>query len=309
MRRYLVLVFALIAAIGMVGNSGCDSNTVAKLLEALTYMRYSGTFEEVWLMFPDGSGKRIVTGQTADRDPGVLSPNGRKVLCGEYEVAASNLVEIDLKTGQKTVLSTGDANESYRASYSPDGRLIAFSRSSTRMIYVMNADGSGVRALTDGTARSVRPKWRKDGQKIIFVRVDDIAVINVDGTGETIVQPAVGGDEYVHPSFLPNGKIISDCWDDDTDQTDIVLMNADGSNQVNLTPGTNGTHESCPTSNAAGTKIAYSVFPAAVGDEDVFIADFNGTTLSNQKNLTNGSAGEENWRPCFGWLDTKYIAP
>ena len=309
MRLYLVLVITLIASFGMVVFSGCNSKTATAIIrEALTYMKYTGTLEEVWLMFPDGSGKRIVSVQTTDRSPGVLSPNGRKVLCGEYKAASCDLIEIDLKSGNKTVLLSGPADEDFRVSYSPDGRMIAFSRASTHIIYVMNADGSNLRALTDGTSRSVRPNWRKDGLKIIFVKVDDIAVINPDGTGETIIQPAVNLNEYIHPSFLPNGKIICDCYFDDTSQTDIVLMDADGSNLINLTPGTLTTDESCPTSNAAGTKIAFALFLRGSGTENVYIADFDGTSLKNKTNLTNGAAPDDYWRPCFGNLDTEYIA-
>jgi hypothetical protein len=54
-------------------------------------------------------------------------------------------------------------------------------------IYVMNADGTGVRQLTEDPARDTGPAWSPDGTKIGFAgeREGDegIYVMNADGTG------------------------------------------------------------------------------------------------------------------------------
>jgi Tol biopolymer transport system component len=70
--------------------------------------------------------------------------------------------------------------------YSPDGRTIAFSRNvdwANRAIYLMNADGTGLRRLTygEGTVRKFRrdqePTWSPDGRTVVFAS-------NRDGNGE-----------------------------------------------------------------------------------------------------------------------------
>jgi TolB protein len=50
----------------------------------------------------------------------------------------------------------------YDAAWSPDGRRIAFSndRDGNREIYVMNADGSEVRRLTNSLGVDFAPSWR-----------------------------------------------------------------------------------------------------------------------------------------------------
>ena len=48
----------------------------------------------------------------------------------------------------------------------------------------MNADGTGQTRLTDPPDRSVDPAWSPDGQRIVFVRNDDLWLMNADGSGQ-----------------------------------------------------------------------------------------------------------------------------
>lgn len=57
-------------------------------------------------------------------------------------------------------------------------------------IYVMNADGSGIRRLTNHPLLDDWPAWSPDGAKIVFSRGPDqyrpeIHVMNADGSGTT----------------------------------------------------------------------------------------------------------------------------
>ncbi len=74
--------------------------------------------------------------------------------------------------------------------WSPDGRMIAFVRLSTRLgVYVVNADGSGVRNLTPKPMEAyAAPAWSPDGQKITFAGErsgsSEIYLMNADGSGQ-----------------------------------------------------------------------------------------------------------------------------
>ena len=54
--------------------------------------------------------------------------------------------------------------------YSPDGLKIAFisTHDGDPEIFVMNADGTGLRKLTDNSAVDAAPSWSPDSGKIVF---------------------------------------------------------------------------------------------------------------------------------------------
>jgi TolB protein len=157
-----------------------------------------------------------------------------------------------------TNLSNNPAFEAEPA-WSQDGSKIAFvsSRdylSSNTEIYVMNADGSNQTRLTHlGNAHN--PRLSPDGSKIVFQGPDGIDVMNADGKDlrnlvkENFAQMA--------PDWSPDGKKIAfvSLPNPPSENSDIYVMNADGSNQTRLTH--TGT-ASEPNWSPDGTKIVFS---------------------------------------------------
>jgi len=72
---------------------------------------------------------------------------------------------------------------------SPDGRQIAFSVTSYKIdknkgntdIYLINTDGSNLRALKNSEKNESEPKFTPDGKKIAYVMDDQIWLCNIDG--------------------------------------------------------------------------------------------------------------------------------
>ena len=143
-------------------------------------------------------------------------------------------------TGVKRL--TTDGNAETDPAVSPDGSRIAYEF--FRGIWVMNADGSGKRKLTNGTLTDRDPAWSADGTKITFTRILssgdwDIFTMNADGTGLKNLTNTPNNQES-DPAFSPNGSQIAytrtGCEKPNGGGTCIYKMNADGTQQMNLTP-------------------------------------------------------------------------
>ena len=145
----------------------------------------------------------IVTGFPVVDDL-AYSPDGRMLV---YWAAQTPGVEGKLYTqpvdgGSPTLLvDPGAGATDADATWSPDGDRIVFRRvsqdaagSTVAQIMVVNADGSDLVPITDGTTVDQDPIWSPDGTHIAFksnrtnaagTRDNQIWVINADGTGLT----------------------------------------------------------------------------------------------------------------------------
>lgn len=134
-------------------------------------------------------------------------------------------------------LTTEGINED--PSWSPDGGRIAFasSRSGSVQIWVMDADGSGQRQVTDADDLGGRNSWSPDGRTLAFYagrredRSRNIYLISIDGNN--VQQLTLDGDNLA-PSFSPDGNWIAFTSYRDGDN-DIYAMRPDGTNVINLT--------------------------------------------------------------------------
>ena len=90
-----------------------------------------------------------------------------------------------MPVGMEPVRLTNHPDRDSDPSWSPDGKQIAFAstRDGDWSVYVMNADGSGVRRFADAGSRDREPAWSPHGQWIAFVSNKGIYLVRPDGSG------------------------------------------------------------------------------------------------------------------------------
>lgn len=218
-----------------------------------------------------------------------------------------------------------------RPVWSPDGQQIAFDRRpdndpDSRRIYIMNADGSNVRQVTDGrSGRSgesdIYSRWSPDGRQIAFARAiygeggtvllaSPICVVNPDGSNlrRLTAETTVHWDSF--PSWSPDGTKIAferattegvPAWVAGGRIGQIWVMDADGNNQRMLKDFPFGSSLSAmqePIWSPDGSKFAFWCIRSGLGEEgtDIYVMDADGT---NVKRLTDSPAYdlEARWSP------------
>ncbi len=89
-----------------------------------------------------------------------FSPDGHTLVFTSIEDGYNRLHLYNLETGERRLLT--DQAFGYVPAWSPDGQRIAFSSNHEafhQQIYVVNADGTGLRRVTFSTADDMNPVW------------------------------------------------------------------------------------------------------------------------------------------------------
>lgn len=150
----------------------------------------------------------------------------------------------------------------HNPAWSPDGKWVAFesTRDGNFAIYVVRADGAGLRRLTSGEADDEQPRWSPDGKRIVFISQRDkrlqLYVMNRDGTGQ---RRLTGGEEIDYqPVFSPRGDWVA--FISRREQASVVhaihVVRADGSGRRLLSDGSANDAE--PRWSPDGKKILFT---------------------------------------------------
>ena len=210
-------------------------------------------FEDLWVIQADGTGRFRVTENGFNFS---WAPDGRLVYTSDADLGDVHLRIINAD-------GTGSARLTNRAAFqpawSPDGTRIAFVTLDAKDLFLINPDGSGEINLTQGLSANDAPAWSPDGSRIAFGTAPptpgpdmEIAVINRDGSGQVILTSPPGFD--FQPVWSPDGTKIVFTRSEPSGDSEIHVMNADGSNRINVSNRPE-TFETGPDWNGQGAAV------------------------------------------------------
>lgn len=167
---------------------------------------------DVYVMRSDGTDEHLLAGNPQNEGFPLWSPDGQRILyVRTFSAEASTLYDIKPDGSDGHRLTFASIPFTYGASYSPDGRWIAFTSGyeSAYDIYRIPAtgsDGSDAIRLTDQPYSDYAPAWSPDGRWIAYVSNRDgnpeIYRMRADGSDRQRLTDDPGNDQL--PTWSPS---------------------------------------------------------------------------------------------------------
>ena len=179
---------------------------------------------------------------------------------------------------------THDAFDHEDPAWSPDGKSIAFVSYADggQVISVMAIDGSGVKALTSRDVHAIHPNWTPDGKSLLYCTTDDLDpprknvadIFRIEIASKQVTKLTTAGiNTYPRPS--PDGKRIAFRKIIDEVNSEVFVMDADGSNPQNLT--NDPAYDGWPAWSPDGRKIAFA--SNRRGNHRIYVMDADGKNV------------------------------
>jgi Tol biopolymer transport system component len=294
---------------------------------------------DLFVMTASGKGRtRITRTPVPERDPS-WSPEGTRVVYAARTTPSGPFRIFVAKadgSGRIQLTTQGKGSADRSPAWSPDGSRIAFVSDRAGgfpELFVMDADGTNVRRITENSFVDGNPTWSPDGLTIAVERCcpkgsSEIFAIDVASRLDVNLTSSASQMEF-DPSWSPDGTTIAFvAFTPGEGNIDIWAMNADGSAPLRLTTDAaidlspdwqplpvctiSGTGQSDP--EILGTE-GNDVICARAGDDvvrsglghDLVIGGKGADTLEGQfgSDVLHGDAGNDNLHggPDYDYLD------
>ncbi len=254
--------------------------------------------DEIYIMDDDGDNVINLSNNPGGNDmTPVISPAGDKIVYRrENSAGFYDLYIMNLDGSGKQLLSDPTQRLSGEpVVFSPSGQVVAYmvviiieGRSHPKL-YLVNNDGNGRHALTEGDVPEFLPKFVCADDRLLInsFRLGnwEVYTVSADGSGPVNLSNSV--------AFEVNADLDSDCqhvvFQSDRNgigNNDLFLVKIDGSDLLQLT--TNTGNDDSPFFSPNGSRIGYLSRPADGGNYDLWVMNSDGTG----KHKVSGAASQ-----------------
>jgi Tol biopolymer transport system component len=238
--RLLLAALGAALAIPAVADAGPSPDPSPQGRIVFASDRYPANNQELYSVAGDGTSLvRLTFSETAEQHPD-WSPDGTQIAFGSFLEGRQSIHVMNADGSAERRLSPGGyETDDAEPAWSPDGTQVAFA--STRPfngawhIWVVNADGTGLRQLTG--AFSTSPAWSPDGTRIAYVSAGGgISVVDVEGGNpDRVTQPHADYTDE-RPAWSPDGTRIAFARRQSFDgDPQLFVVDANGANERQLT--------------------------------------------------------------------------
>jgi Tol biopolymer transport system component len=221
--------------------------------------------------------RRLTRGDESELAPDV-SRDGRIV----YQAKPHGNSDLFLLAGGRTQQLTRDSADDGEPAWSPDGRRIAFVRDGD--LYVMAADGSGVRKLADDAEW---PAWAPSRHELAFSsdRDGDYDVYAIADAGTSSVRMTTDPHDDRRPVWSPDGaRVVFES--DRSGPWHLYALRAGSGGVVALTHGS--ANDFAPAWSRDGRRLVF--LSDRDGNDQLFVARADGSRV---RRLTSGQADKD----------------
>lgn len=211
---------------------------------------------DIYRMRVDGTGIERLTDHPAYDDQAVLSPDGKAIaFVSSRDTGRTRIWLLDLGTRRARPLTQSSGSD-FRPAWSPDGQWIAFTSDrdsrparvpggwedlQALRLYVIRADGTGLRGVTQGAGVAGTPKWSPDGARIVYYETTEVGawfgrrgdglrgetqLVSIDVRDGRTTQHTTGPGVRLWPQMFSDGRIAYLAKNEN--DTELILINADG---------------------------------------------------------------------------------
>lgn len=300
-----VLIFPIVLA----GSCKKEATTDSEKLCVLGYsnLSWDGGDNHYWSVYTinsDGSNDKKIIESDIGLSGQEWSPDGTKILACGMETPASPRIIYIMNADGSNLHNLSQLTDCVLTRWSPDGTKITFTKFFPEQnyrseIWIMNADGSNQKTITEGQGSS----FFANGTKLIYISDktgnSEIYVCNVDGTNQQKLTTTIGSKSNIDVS--PDGTRIIYTFQTnpaDINTWEIYLMNIDGTNNTRIT---NNTYlDEQPRWSPDGTQIAFiSSRGSLTQGPEVYIMNSDGTNVKKvtNANARSNSANTPTWKP------------